>query len=87
MQMFGEGSSGAGVGTTGLVPTRFVWPHGGRRVYLCGDFTRFFLEKFNLLFCFLESLSFFTYFSGEKKRLGVAPSSSFVQTASHCFQI
>ncbi|KAH9568296.1 hypothetical protein CY35_03G070200 [Sphagnum magellanicum] len=40
MQMFGEGSSGAGVGTTGLVPTRFVWPHGGRRVYLCGDFTR-----------------------------------------------
>jgi hypothetical protein len=28
--------------TTGLllVPTRFVWPHGGRRVYLCGDFTR-----------------------------------------------
>jgi len=25
---------------TGLVPTRFVWPHGGRRVYLCGDFTR-----------------------------------------------
>jgi hypothetical protein len=45
MQMFGEGSSGAGVGTTGLVPTRFVWPHGGRRVYLCGDFTRFFFLK------------------------------------------
>lgn len=41
MQMFGEG--GAAVGGTGLVPTRFVWPHGGRKVFLCGDFTRFLL--------------------------------------------
>lgn len=23
-----------------MVPTRFVWPHGGRRVYLVGSFTR-----------------------------------------------
>jgi hypothetical protein len=85
--MFGEGSSGAGVVTTGLVPTRFVWPHGGRRVYLCGDFTRFFFKKIHLLFGFLESVSFFYILLGGKKRLGIAPSSSFVQTASHCFQI
>ncbi|KAG0622282.1 hypothetical protein M758_3G086600 [Ceratodon purpureus] len=37
--MFGEEGTAAVPGT-GLVPTRFVWPHGGRRVYLCGDFTR-----------------------------------------------
>ncbi|RZS08359.1 hypothetical protein BHM03_00039321, partial [Ensete ventricosum] len=23
-----------------LIPTRFVWPYGGRRVYLLGSFTR-----------------------------------------------
>ncbi|CAM6040437.1 unnamed protein product [Sphagnum compactum] len=35
-------TAAAATTTTGLllVPTRFVWPHGGRRVYLCGDFTR-----------------------------------------------
>ncbi|KAL3516079.1 hypothetical protein ACH5RR_022981 [Cinchona calisaya] len=45
--MFGGGggsgqnnSSGGGGGGTVLVPTRFVWPHGGRRVFLCGSFTR-----------------------------------------------
>lgn len=37
--MFGE-EGAAAVPGTGLVPTRFVWPHGGRRVFLCGDFTR-----------------------------------------------
>ncbi|XP_058077493.1 sucrose nonfermenting 4-like protein isoform X2 [Magnolia sinica] len=29
-----------GVGTVVLVPTRFVWPYGGRRVFLTGSFTR-----------------------------------------------
>lgn len=24
-----------------LIPTRFVWPHGGKRVFLTGTFTRF----------------------------------------------
>ncbi|XP_077219139.1 sucrose nonfermenting 4-like protein isoform X2 [Tasmannia lanceolata] len=32
-----ETSGGA---TTVLVPTRFVWPYGGRRVFLSGSFTR-----------------------------------------------
>lgn len=32
-----QGSSG---GVVPSVPTRFVWPHGGRRVFLVGSFTR-----------------------------------------------
>lgn len=35
-----QGSSGGGVIPSVLVPTRFVWPHGGRRVFLVGSFTR-----------------------------------------------
>lgn len=32
--------SGGGVATgTVLIPTRFVWPYGGRTVYLSGSFT------------------------------------------------
>ncbi|PHT41308.1 Sucrose nonfermenting 4-like protein [Capsicum baccatum] len=43
--MFGSGSdSGQNhtgvVGATILMPTRFVWPYGGRRVLLSGSFTR-----------------------------------------------
>ncbi|CDP15501.1 unnamed protein product [Coffea canephora] len=45
--MFGGGggngltnSRGAEGGDTILVPTRFVWPHGGRRVFVSGSFTR-----------------------------------------------
>ncbi|KAF3653026.1 Sucrose nonfermenting 4-like protein [Capsicum annuum] len=43
--MFGSGSdSGQNhtgvVGATVLMPTRFVWPYGGRRVLLSGSFTR-----------------------------------------------
>ncbi|KAL2613022.1 hypothetical protein R1flu_024714 [Riccia fluitans] len=40
--MFGEGTGGgaAPASPPGLVPTRFVWTHGGRRVHLCGSFTR-----------------------------------------------
>lgn len=35
------GGSSSGINTTiVLVPTRFVWPHGGRRVFLVGSFTR-----------------------------------------------
>eukprot|EP00250_Pteridium_aquilinum_P004034 c14284_g1_i1 orf=410-1861(+) len=34
------GTSGARSPSTSLVATRFVWPHGGRRVFLCGSFTR-----------------------------------------------
>lgn len=32
-----ENSGGAG---SALVPVRFVWPYGGRRVFLSGSFTR-----------------------------------------------
>ena len=28
--------------STSLVPTRFVWPHGGLTVFLCGSFNRYF---------------------------------------------
>lgn len=36
----GEQGSSGGVIPSVLVPTRFVWPHGGRRVFLVGSFTR-----------------------------------------------
>lgn len=36
----GRSSSTGGGGGTVLIPTRFVWPYGGRRVYLSGSFTR-----------------------------------------------
>lgn len=29
-----------GVGAMMLLPMRFVWPNGGRSVYVCGSFTR-----------------------------------------------
>ncbi|CAN4111116.1 unnamed protein product [Withania somnifera] len=42
--MFGSGSDSGqnhtGVAGTVLMPTRFVWPYGGRRVLLSGSFTR-----------------------------------------------
>ncbi|KAH7276643.1 hypothetical protein KP509_39G016000 [Ceratopteris richardii] len=34
------GTSGARSSSSSLVATRFVWPHGGFRVFLCGSFTR-----------------------------------------------
>lgn len=56
--MFGQ-EEGAAVGAgTGLVPTRFVWPHGGRRVYLCGDFTRFVVAFLWLPIFFLSPFFF-----------------------------
>lgn len=33
-----SGGAAAAAGTL-LVPTRFVWPYGGRTVYLSGSFT------------------------------------------------
>lgn len=36
-------AAGGGVGVSAggpSVPTRFVWPHGGKRVFLSGSFTR-----------------------------------------------
>lgn len=42
--MFGSGGDighdNGGVSGAVVVPTRFVWPYGGRRVYLSGTFTR-----------------------------------------------
>lgn len=44
-----ERSNSTGGGTV-LIPTRFVWPYGGRRVYLSGSFTRWGNWKFDMLF-------------------------------------
>ncbi|PIN07908.1 5'-AMP-activated protein kinase, gamma subunit [Handroanthus impetiginosus] len=38
--MFGSTDSGTNKPGTVLIPTRFVWPYGGRRVSLSGSFTR-----------------------------------------------
>lgn len=38
--MFGGTESGTNKLGTVMVPTRFVWPYGGRRVLLSGTFTR-----------------------------------------------
>lgn len=42
--MFGSGSGtgheSSGLSGSVLIPTQFVWPYGGRRVLLCGSFTR-----------------------------------------------
>jgi hypothetical protein len=36
------GGGGVGVSTAGAtVPARFVWPYGGKRVFVSGSFTRF----------------------------------------------
>ncbi|KAF8394534.1 hypothetical protein HHK36_020745 [Tetracentron sinense] len=35
-----SGPETSGVVGTSLIPARFVWPYGGRRVYLSGSFTR-----------------------------------------------
>ncbi|KAK7269337.1 hypothetical protein RIF29_22062 [Crotalaria pallida] len=37
-----ERGSGSGAGRIVLVPKRFVWPHGGRKVSLSGSFTRWY---------------------------------------------
>ncbi|GMH13161.1 hypothetical protein Nepgr_015002 [Nepenthes gracilis] len=41
--MFGSGAdsghNNSGIARTVLIPTRFVWPHGGQRVVLSGSFT------------------------------------------------
>ncbi|KAK2640377.1 hypothetical protein Ddye_028172 [Dipteronia dyeriana] len=44
MEMFGSGPEtgheNSGAGGSALIPVRFVWPYGGRRVFLSGSFTR-----------------------------------------------
>ncbi|RWV89656.1 hypothetical protein GW17_00048187, partial [Ensete ventricosum] len=48
----------AGVSGSALVPTRFVWPYGGRRVFLTGSFTRSVLSSFpftSVIACFLTA--------------------------------
>ncbi|KAG5075920.1 hypothetical protein JHK82_057268 [Glycine max] len=42
VEMFGasRGHGSGGVVRPVLIPKRFVWPHGGRRVFLTGSFTR-----------------------------------------------
>lgn len=43
-EMFSSGSDtghdNSGVSGPVLIPMRFVWPYGGRRVFLSGTFTR-----------------------------------------------
>ena len=43
-EMFGPaantGHENSGVSGPVLIPMRFVWPYGGRRVFLSGSFTR-----------------------------------------------
>lgn len=41
----------SGVGGTVLIPMRFVWPYGGRSVFLTGSFT-------GCVFCLLKCSSF-----------------------------
>lgn len=35
-----SGHESGGLSASILIPTRFVWPYGGRRVLLSGSFTR-----------------------------------------------
>lgn len=48
-----------GVPSTVLIPMPFVWPYGGRSVFLCGSFTRWdsnFRPQFSNFFLFLSYL-------------------------------
>lgn len=47
----------AGIGSGVLVPTRFVWPHGGKIVYLTGSFTG------SVLFHCISIMIHFQYFT------------------------
>lgn len=38
-EMFGSGSD-SGHESSGVIPMRFVWPYGGRNVFVSGSFTR-----------------------------------------------
>lgn len=62
--MFGSGSdSGQNhtgvVGATVLMPTRFVWPYGGRRVLLSGSFTRSGPHLLSWLLIYIFSMEYF----------------------------
>lgn len=58
--MFGSGPGTAhesrGLSGPVLIPTRFVWPYGGRRVFLSGSFTRCGIEMtiFTYSSCYLN---------------------------------
>lgn len=59
----GVGVGGVVAGTV-LVPMRFVWPYGGRSVYLSGSFTRYIFHFFGgkaLLFLFYYCATIYYY--------------------------
>lgn len=46
-----SGNENSGIPGTVLIPTRFEWPYGGRRVSLCGSFTRLDMMNWSETFC------------------------------------
>lgn len=67
--MFGQSMDSArdvgGVAGTVLIPMRFVWPYGGRSVFLSGSFTRciFCLFCTSILMFWTFGLILFAYLS------------------------
>lgn len=60
--MFRPGSDSSQQDTSGtvLIPTRFVWPYGGRRAFVSGTFTG--LVSLSISFCdIIFVLPFYTY--------------------------
>jgi len=47
---------------TVLIPVRFVWPYGGRTVYLSGSFTRYYTLILNVLIFGSKALILFVLF-------------------------
>lgn len=64
-QMFPSGTDSvvenSGVSGAVLIPTRFVWPYGGRRVFVTGSFTRLVLDLIQSVF-FSFIISIFRFF-------------------------
>lgn len=56
-------AGGVGVSTTGAttVPARFVWPYGGKRVFVSGSFTRSVKFRISLSVTFVYTLVRPTY--------------------------
>lgn len=56
------GRDAGGVAGTVLIPMRFVWPYGGRSVFLCGSFTRWiFCSLLHGHFSFLLRMFWFSF--------------------------
>lgn len=55
----GYEGSGGGSGPI-LIPKRFVWPYGGRRVFLSGSFTRY---VFIIIITVVAVLNFFVCYT------------------------